>query len=578
MASHDPGAFVWKEEHPDLVPAERLAAELGCPPWLAALLVRRGLTSPDAAHQWLNPKLRNLGDPWLLPDAERAAARILQAIDAGERITVFGDYDVDGLTSTALLHDLLTRAGAQVATFLPLRMEEGYGLSTEALSRCLEETSPRLIITVDCGTTAVASVATAQSAGIDVIITDHHEPGTATAPAYALVNPRLSTDPSLHVLAGVGVAFKLAHAVLKLARQRGVTDAWVKTDPRSFLDLVALGTVADLVPLTHENRILVHHGLQHLSATNRVGLRALIDVARIMKDIDTYEVGFLLGPRLNASGRLGNARMSLQLLMTDDPDEARQLATALDAANRERQQVEKAIVEELKVRVSARDLVGLHAIVEAEADWHPGVVGIVASRLVQQFYRPSIVIGMDDQGRAKGSCRSITGLNITETLAACREHLVKFGGHAMAAGLEIEWERLPAFRVAFEQQCRERLAGVTLQPGLAIDGWVNLDALDEKAIRWLDGMRPFGMGNPEPVWAAGGLRASGEPREVGTGHLKLFLADKAGAERSAIGFGMYHRPVPRVLDGAFHVRVDTFRGRREIVLHLKDFRDSRSSG
>jgi single-stranded-DNA-specific exonuclease len=574
MASHDPGAFVWKEEHPDPEPARQLARALGCPAWLAALLIRRGLDQAEAARNWLTPKLRHLGDPMLLPDAGKAASRILKAIAARERITVFGDYDVDGLTSTALLHDLLTRAGAKVATFLPLRMEEGYGLSAEALLRCLEETQPQLIITVDCGTTAVDSVAAAQSAGIDVIVTDHHEPGTSTAPAFALVNPRLSSDATLHGLAGVGVAFKLAHAVLKLARQQGLAEAWVQTDPRDFLDLVALGTVADLVPLTHENRILVHYGLKHLTNTHRTGIRALIDVAKITRDIDTYEVGFLLGPRLNASGRLGNARMSLQLLMTNDAKEAGELAVALDAANRERQQVEKTIVEELKARISARDLVGLHAIVEAEADWHPGVVGIVASRLVQQFYRPSIVIGMDDQGRAKGSCRSIAGLNITETLTACREHLVKFGGHAMAAGIEVEWDRLPAFRAAFEQACRERLAGRVLQPGLAIDGWVTLDALDAEAVRWLDGMRPFGMGNPEPVWAARALRASGTPREVGTGHLKLVLMDEAGAERSAIGFGMFHRPVPPQFDGAFQVRVDTFRGRSETVLHLKDFRES----
>ena len=566
--------FVWRDEACDSTVVTALASQLECPDWFASILVRRGVTDKESADRWLNPRLKHIGDPLAMPDSEAAARRILQAIDQKERITLFGDYDVDGLTSVALLFDLLSAIGVEVSPFLPLRLEEGYGLSLEAFQRCVEETRPTLLITVDCGTNSVESVQRARELGIDVIITDHHEVGDVIAPAHAVMNPRRSPDAALHVLAGVGVAFKLAHAVLKIARQQGRTEAWVQTDPREFLDLVALGTVADLVPLLHENRIFVHHGLHHLNHTKRVGLRALIDVAKITKDIDTYEVGFLLGPRLNASGRLGNARMSLQLLLSRSPAEAGPLATQLDEANRERQQVERTIVEELKGRISSTDrLTHLHSIVEAEADWHPGVVGIVASRLVQQFHRPTVVIGMDDLGRAKGSCRSIPGLNMVEVLEECHAMLTKHGGHAMAAGLEIEWDKIPAFRQKFDEACRSRLTGVDLAPHLRIDGWIDFHAINMKTIEWLTKLKPFGMGHPEPVWGSRSLQAATSPREVGQGHLKVRLSGQ-GNECEAIGFGLYNRPLPPKLDGAFQLRLDTFRGRSEVTLHLKDFRTS----
>lgn len=567
-------AFVWRDEdaEPDVVSS--LARLLDCPEWFASVLVRRGVRDRESSERWLNPMLKNLGDPFAMPDSEVAALRILLAIDHKQRITIFGDYDVDGLTSVSLLYDLLCRTGVEVNTFLPLRLEEGYGLSSEALQRCIEETRPNLIITVDCGTNSIESVKHADAQHIDVIVTDHHEVGETFAPACAVMNPRRSPDTSLHVLAGVGVAFKLAHAVLKLARQQGRTEAWVQTDPRDFLDLVALGTVADLVPLLHENRILVHHGLKHLNRTKRIGLQALIEVAKITKDIDTYEVGYLLGPRLNASGRLGNARMSLQLLLSRSAREAAALATQLDVANRERQQVERGIVDELKGRIASSDrLAHLHSIVEAEADWHPGVVGIVASRLVQQFHRPTVVIGMDEMGRAKGSCRSIQGLNMVEALDECRDLLVKHGGHAMAAGIEIKWDQIPDFRKRFDDVCRVRLEGVPLVPHLRLDGWIDFSGINMKTIELLDQLKPFGMGHPEPVWGARRLQAATAPREVGQGHLKVRLSGQ-GHECEAIGFGLFHRPLPGQLDGAFHLRLDTFRGRSEVTLHLKDFRPS----
>jgi single-stranded-DNA-specific exonuclease len=568
------GLFIWHDEQPDEAAVSALSNELGCPRWFASVLVQRGIADRDSAQRWLNPMLKNLGDPFALPDTELAADRILAALDRRERITIFGDYDVDGLTSVALLHDLLTSAGGTVEAFLPLRMEEGYGLSNEALVRCIEETTPNLIITVDCGTNSVASVKLAREHNVDVIITDHHEVGQEKAPALAVVNPRLSDDATLHVLAGVGVSFKLVHAILKRARQLKRTETWVQTDPRVFLDLVALGTIADIVPLIHENRVLVHHGLKLLNGTKRTGILALIEVAGITKEIDTYEVGYLLGPRLNASGRLGNARKSLQLLLSRNPGEAKQLAAQLDAANRERQQVERAIVEELKSRIgSSESLSGLSSMVEAEADWHPGVVGIVASRLVQQYHRPAVVIGMDDLGRAKGSCRSIPGFNMVEALDECRDLLAKYGGHAMAAGLEIEWSAIPAFRQRFDEVCRARLAGMALIPHLRVQGWLGVEELNQELITLMEKLRPFGMGHPEPLWAMKNLTVVGTPREVGKGHLKVRLASQ-GQEREAIGFGMFSRDLATIIDSVFHIRLDTFRGRNELVLHLKDFRAS----
>jgi single-stranded-DNA-specific exonuclease len=567
---------IWMDAAPDEAAVALLARELGITRWLAGVLTERGLASPEDAHAWLHPRLKDLGDPLALPDMDHAVPRTLAALAAGERITIFGDYDVDGLTSATAVASLLRHAGARVQVFLPHRLEEGYGLSIEALHRCIEETRPNLIITVDCGTGSVAAVAEAMKAGIDVIVTDHHSIGEQIAPACAVVNPRRSPDERLHVLAGVGVAFKFCHALLKVARRAEPPPSWAHFDPKGLLDLVALGTVADLVPLTHENRILVAYGLLALNRTQRVGLRALIDVAGVSSRIDTYEVGYLLGPRLNASGRLGTALTSLRLLMTDDPQEALACAHELDDANRQRQQVEKAMVEDLLSRVETRMAVdNVFALVEADPDWHPGVVGIAASRIMQKFGRPCIVIGKDDQDRAKGSCRSVRDFNMVEALDGCREFLVKFGGHAMAAGLEIAWDQIDAFRQRFERVAREKLSAHDFTPRLAISGWLEPRELNETILPWLDRLRPFGVGNPEPLWGCRGLKVSGPPREVGKGHLKARFAGD-GANVEAIGFGLYERALPDgALDAAFHLRLDTYRGVEKLVMHLKDFRASR---
>jgi single-stranded-DNA-specific exonuclease len=538
------------------------------------VLVQRGLTDPEAAAAWLDPKLKSLGDPFALPDLDRAVERLLEAIERGERVTVFGDYDVDGLTSATLLAEVLEVAGLAPRLFLPLRLEEGYGLSVDALDRCIAETEPKLIVTVDCGTGSVDAVHRAAAAGIDVVVTDHHAVGETLAPAVAVVNPRRSPDERLHGLAGVGVAFKVAHGLLKKARERWPDAPWSGYDLKQALDLVALGTVADLVPLREENRTLVRHGLAALNRTRRAGLRALIQVAGIgAKVIDTYEVGYLLGPRLNAAGRLGTAQTALNLLRSRSEEEAAALARELDAANRARQEVERGIVDELVSRVDRRMEQGaVFGVVEADREWHPGVVGITASRIMHRHYRPSIVIGIDDLGKAKGSGRSIPGFNLVEALDACGDLLIKYGGHAMAAGLEIAWENIDAFRERFNAVAAERLAGHALEPSIALDGWLDGRAWGTETLDRMESLKPFGMGNPEPLWGCRGAAVAGEPRQVGKGHLKArFLCQ--GVTCDAIGFGLYERPLPPgPLDLAFHLRREEFRGRVSTVLHLKEFR------
>ncbi|HMP90931.1 MAG TPA: single-stranded-DNA-specific exonuclease RecJ [Kiritimatiellia bacterium] len=571
-AKQNPETNPWVDCTVDDACAKNLAQAGSYPLWFARLLVNRGLNNHDAAESWLNPKLADLSDPFELPDMKVAVSRILQAIVHQERITIFGDYDVDGLTSVALLMDLFKAIGARVTPFLPHRLEEGYGLSMEALSRCIEETTPQLIITVDCGTGSVDAVFKAKEKGVDVIITDHHHTGEKLAPAMAVVNPRRLGDTRHHVLAGVGVAFKLAHALLKDARADNRFSAWSMYDPRELLDLVALGTVADIVPLKDENRIMVAYGLKKLNRTKRLGLKALIEVARPKGEIGVYEVGFLLGPRLNASGRLGTARMSLQLLTTSDPSEARKCAVELDAANRQRQMVEREMVDAIMLRIG--ETVGSrYAIVEADPDWHPGVVGIVASRLVQKYHRPAIVIGSDGQGRAKGSCRGVSGVHLVTALDGCADILVKYGGHAMAAGIEIEWDRVDEFTSQFAECVSRQLGGELPQKSLSLDGWLEAEEFCEDTVSWIEKLGPFGMGNPEPVWGCRGVKIVGEPREVGEGHLKTsFSLGRTIIE--AIGFGLYGKPLSRSeLEVAFQIKQDTFRGQTKTVMHLKDFRE-----
>ncbi len=564
---------VWQTQPTDEPAADELARALEIPPAAARILAARGLRDADAADRFLNPRLSALGDPFDLPDLRQAVARIWAEVESGRRIVVFGDYDVDGITSTALLVTVLEGLGADVRAFLPHRLDEGYGLSEDALLRCLDVHSPALIVTVDCGTGSVGAVRAAAARGVDVIVTDHHEPGADVAPAHAVVNPKRGTDAALHLLAGVGVAFKLCHGLVKEGRARG-RDRAAAADLRPLLDLVALGTIADIVPLAGENRILARHGLAQLNQTANPGLRALIEVAGIEEAIDAYEVGFRLGPRLNAAGRLGDAERALNLLLGRAPAELRALAAELDRANRERQAIEAETLKEALAELEDRfDPDRDFGLVVGRAGWHPGVIGIVASRVLQRFNRPVVVVALEQEG-GRGSCRSIEGFDMVRGLERCAAELSKFGGHAMAAGLELKPGRLEAFAGLFNDAARSLLAGRDLRPIQRIDAWLDLDEVDGALADALDRMRPFGVGNPTPNWGARGVRMLGPPRAVGKNHLKFLLA-AGGRQIEAMGWGMGDRELPAPpWDIVFQVRRNRFRGQERLVLYLQDLRAS----
>src|SRR4051812_46383126 len=432
-------------------------------PCIVELLKRKRFGCADDVDAFLRPRLRALSDPFLLPNMEAAVARILQAIDRGERIVLFGDYDVDGVTSIALLAEMLRSFGADPELFLPLRMEEGYGLSPESVERCCEQHRPQLLIAVDCGTSSLTEIASLKERGVDVIVLDHHEPKSALPDCIAIVNPKTEPDSAFAYLCSVGIVFKLCHALLK---SRPSPDF----DLKANLDLVALGTVADIVPLEKENRLLELRGMKELANCPRPGIRKLMQVAAVRAPIAAHDIGFRLGPRLNAAGRLSTAEKALRLLLTTDEAEADELAALLDAQIRERQGVERRILGEAQEEL-AKNFDPAHdaAIVLGSADWHPGVLGIVASRLAREHHRPTILVAFDANGIGKGSGRSIEGLSLVEALALCEAHLEKFGGHEMAAGVAVPVEKFSAFADAFKKAARELLSDEDLQPRLHLD-------------------------------------------------------------------------------------------------------------
>lgn len=552
-------------------PEPALAASLGVVPPLAQVLINRGYRDPESALAFLNPQLRHLRDPFELVHMSAAVERVRAAIEKQERIVIYGDYDVDGVTSSALLLRVLLAAGAVVDNFLPHRIDEGYGLSRDGIARCLKEHNPRLLVGVDCGTTAVEEISTLKSQGVDVIVLDHHEPAAELPDCIALVNPKLvdgepragraATTP----LASVGVAFKLAHALLKQDRRLAE-----RIDLREHLDLVAVGTVADIVPLTGENRILVKAGLERLPHTQKVGLRALMDIADVPDHVKPHHIGFRIGPRLNAAGRLADAMAALELLLTDDAARARELAKLLNDHNAERQRIEEHMTEEALAMAwkSATDRI----LVLANADWHTGVIGIVASRITQQFYRPAVIIGKD----GKGSCRSVSGFSIVAALAKCASVLERFGGHEMAAGLSVESIKIDELRRLLNEHAATMLKEEDLQPRVRIDAVVRLDELDAEFFEQLERLEPCGQDNPEPTFAALGVRLRDTPRVVGKDHLKFFVTDPdTGAGAEAIWWKMADRELPSgPMDVAFNAELHEYRGKQTVQLKVRDVRES----
>jgi single-stranded-DNA-specific exonuclease len=515
------------------VEALELARTMDLHPQVASLLWQRGYRDTDQVRSFLDPRLQSLGDPFLLTDLRPAAERILQAIAAREKMVIFGDYDVDGITSSALMWRILRRLGADVETFLPLRMEEGYGLSQEGIERCVEQHRPAVLIAVDCGTTALKQVAWLRKQGIAVIIIDHHALPAELPAAHALVNPQRDGATGLTYLASVGLVFKVCHGLLKLAGEGGT-----RIDLREYLDLVAVGTVADIVPLVEENRILVRRGLRQLEHTLWPGLRALIEVSQVSFPVTAQDIGFRLGPRLNASGRLGDAMLSLRLLQTDDTTEAMSIASELNRNNRERQAVEMETFLQAEAQLQetydpARDW----GIVLSGQNWHWGVIGIVASRLQKRYHRPTVIIGLNDEGMGKGSGRSIDGISIVKALQDCAEFLELFGGHDMAAGLNIRAERVEAFRELFNRQIRAQGCDDVFQSTLALSGAISLPEVSDQLFRQFEELAPFGRMNPEPVFLFESISYTRPAQYFGKNHVKLFVRGERG-EIEAVGFGL----------------------------------------
>jgi len=548
----------------DPLAAGRLLRELDVPAFLAALLVGRGFPTVEQAAGYLHPKMRSLVAPEMLPEMPAAAARVLAAVRNRERIALYGDYDVDGITSLAILARVLKAFGAEVACFLPHRVEEGYGLSAAGVERCCEEHRPQLLLAVDCGTTSVAEVANLRARGVDVVILDHHEPGEKRPDCTALVNPKCG--PDFHALCSAGIAFKLAHALQKLSPVAGL-------DLKEYLDLVALATVADIVPLTGENRIFVRHGLRQMAATRWPGIRALMQVSGVSAPVRGSDIGFRLGPRINAAGRLGPAQEALRLLLTDDPAEAAHLAESLDAHNSERQGVERSVVAQADAWVTenfdpARDA----TIVAGRRGWHVGVLGVVASRVMRRAHRPTFIIGFDESGSGKGSGRSIEGLPLVDLLRDCAPHLEKFGGHAMAAGISLSEASFPAFRDAFESAARALANDEILTPRLHLDVEVELHDLDLALLEAQDLIEPFGASNPQPVLYTRALSPHGEPKAMKEKHLKIEFA--AGRRRfPAVFFNARLDDLPRPpWDVAYTLEWNTWQGRTEAQMRVVDVR------
>ncbi len=547
---------------PGLAAARTLAETLGLPAALDPLLCRHALDDANLAADFLHPRLKTLGDPLLLPDMEKAVARIFRAVDAGEKIALYGDYDVDGVTSLTMLRRMLAQYGNAAACFLPHRVEEGYGLSREGLERCLAEHAPGLLIAVDCGTSSAREISELSSNHIDVIVLDHHECSGEWPVCAAVVNPKRGT--SFGYLCSGGLAFKLCHALLKKRPLPGF-------DLKCFLDLAALATVADLVPLIGENRLLVRHGLTRMENTSWVGIRALMEVSGVSFPLNASDIGFRLGPRLNAAGRLGTAQAALDLLSTDDIDEARMLAAELHSQNAERQAIEKRTHQSAMELVSKPDAA---AIVVGARGWTPGVVGIVAARLARHFYRPSVVIAFDENGLGKGSGRSISGVSLVSALGKCAPWLEKFGGHEMAAGLTILESNLTRFTSEFETAVSMLVDPEDLHPKLHLDCELTLAEINDALWSAQNYFEPFGMANPRPTYWVRKVSPAREPMVMKEKHLRLFLTDRQ-TQLAAVFFGGAAEPLPPPpWDVAFHLETNTFRGETSLQLQITHLRAS----
>lgn len=553
--------------NPDIT---RLSRAIGVPPVIAAILLNRNISDDEGCKSFLTKGMKNVHHPYLLKDAKKAAERIRTAVETKENIVIYGDYDVDGITSTSILYLFLSSLGANVSYYIPNRSDEGYGINMIALSK-IQKSGAKLLITVDCGITAVGEVELAKAMGLEVIITDHHTCKELVPDAYAVINPKQpDCDYPFKDLAGVGVAFKL---ILATALTMGLS---AKEYFDKYIEIVAIGTIADVVSLTDENRVFVSIGMNALKNTENFGLNALFESAQILdKPINAGLISFMIAPRINAAGRVGSAKTAVELLVTDDKAKAREIATALEDENRSRQQTEQEILNEAFEMIEGDiDFKDKKVIVLAKENWHHGVIGVVASRLVDKYYRPTILISLKD-GLGKGSGRSIKGFNLFNALNECSDLLLKFGGHELAAGLGLNCSDIEEFDKRINEYAKNTLADEDLVPYINIDAILDIGDLTVENAETLSMLEPFGMGNPQPVFAVMNVNLISQ-RTIGDGkHTRLMLS-KNGRVIEAVGFNMANAisgfVVGSKLDIAFNMNTNIFKGEKHLQIILKDIR------
>ena len=575
---------IWRIAAHDRAYVKDLCVRLKITPLVAQVLVARGHHRVESAENYLSKKLTTLHDPETLPGVSQAADRIVAAVASGRRITIYGDYDVDGVTSTSLLWHCLQLSGAKVDYYIPSRLEEGYGLNCDAIRQLHAEDPSRLLITVDCGICSVAEAALAKELGLELVITDHHTFGEILPDAAVLVHPRLPGEKGPYAfgeLCGVGVAFKLAWAICARMGDGKKATPRMREFLLSAIGLAALGTIADVVPLVDENRVIVHFGLASLLDRSNPGLKELLRISKTLdkSSLQAEDIAFAVAPRINAAGRLGQARLAVELLTTSDKDRAVALATYLDGLNKDRQTVERRILKQAKELVEEHvEWADHRALVLSHADWHPGVIGIVASRVAEHFQRPTIMIARGGaHGFAQGSGRSFAGFNLHAGLAACHELLETYGGHHAAAGLKIRPEEIDAFRLAFVRYVSEKH---TVQPGsaeLKVDAEVQLSDLTIRSVTELEKLGPFGAANPRPVFVASHVELVGPPRKMGEGdrHLSIFVR-QFGQRMRGIAFGKGEWAEEMIKHGGpisicFQPTINRFQDRQSVEFHLMDW-------
>jgi single-stranded-DNA-specific exonuclease len=575
----------WRFHPHDAERISHLERAAGVPPIVAQLLLCRGVVDPAAAKLFLEPKLTGLRDPEELPGATAAAERIVAAVRDKRRIIIYGDYDADGMTATALLLTCLRGVGADVGYHLPNRLEEGYGLNSDAL-RTLAQRGAQMVISVDCGIASIDEAVVAREVGIELIITDHHEFADRLPDAAAIVHPRLpGSNYPFAGLCGAAVAFKVAWAVCQqICQAKKVSDS-LRQQLLTAVGLAAVGTVADVVPLLDENRILVRHGLESLRSYPPLGLAELMKITSLSGKprLSSEDIAFTLAPRLNAAGRLGQAPLGVELLTTTDPQRARDLAEYIHHLNDSRDSLERSILlAATKQAKEEFDPENDAALVLAGRGWHAGVIGIVAGRLAERFHRPVVLISLDQYGGkpGTGSARSAGGLNLHAALAACSERLVGFGGHAAAAGLRIEEPQIEAFRHAFCEYAASEIAVEGKIPEVRIDAEGPFSQLTSQTVKQIEMLAPFGAGNPRPVLCATGVRLAAPPKRIGGGerHLALKLVQHATTLRG-VGFGHGEwadelAGIDAPLDIAFRPVINDFGGRQSVEVQLVDWRVS----